>query len=343
MGAEPARFTQTLPPRGQLLAEPGPLASVAADVLRWLAANPDDPAASGSVLAGAGSHAEAQATLRWLVEVERADRGASAQRLLSPDFLAEHLRFRQWVPDRAGAEARGIALGEGEIRLTKYLAWRVTGRRTREPGFDCALYEVPTDELHVNVAGRTDLMRYRFTRREVLDGAFEAGGPAAGGARALAWLPRSAVHEALMQGTVVVVFPTGPELTLNVHRNNGVAWRPEVARQPELQGRLWYFREVVGLQGYGGDDKVLLHPRVVVAGDVLSLGLGSLFALVWAAQGQEYMRLVVLADTGGAFHPNLFQLDWLVGTFANRTAFETAASAMPDRVRAFAVSARGGV
>jgi hypothetical protein len=319
-------FAEGPAPRCAVLAEPSALASVAADLLRWMEANPTDPALAVPVLGGVGSWAQLRATLAWIATTARAE----PQRLEDPLFLSQHLQFRRWVPDREAAAARGVSLGPSEIRLTKYLAWRADGRRTRERGFDCALYAVPAD----------DALRLRFTRREVLDGAYEPGGSAAGQARPLVWLPRAGVHEALLQGTVVVAFPDGTSATLNVHQNNGMAWNPAFAREPERQDRLWYFREVSGLLGYGTDDKVALQPRVSVAGDVESLGLGGLFALAWGEGSAERMRLVLLADTGGAFRPNLFQLDWLVGTFATKAAFEVEAAAMPDRVRAWALALR---
>lgn len=333
IAATPGLFSPAPSPGGAVSAEPEALAKVAADLLRWMATNPADPVPIDP---------RVRATLDWVVETAAADRLAPTQRLEDPEFLANALDFAAWTPDRAAATARGVALAPDQIRLTKYLAWRFTGRRAKEPGFEHALYEVPADEVgraSGDVAGRTDLLRLKFTRRQLLDGAYEAGGPAAGQARPLAWMSRPQVHEALMQGTVVVDFPDGT-VTLNVHRNNGMAWKPELAREPERQDRVWYFREVAGLCGYGADDKVRLEPRVVVAGDVASLGLGGLYALTWGDGSAARMRLVLLADTGGAFHPNLFQLDWLVGTFALRADFEREARDVPDRVRAFALTLR---
>ena len=56
--------------------------------------------------------------------------------------------------------------------------------------------------------------------------------------------------------------------------------------------------------------------------------------LEWSDGAGPHARIVVVADTGGAFEPNLFQLDWLVGVFPDRASFDRAAAAMPDRVRA---------
>jgi hypothetical protein len=303
--------------------EPTLLAREAADLLRWLAAHPTDPG-SGPRAQTSASRADLVRTLEWIVAVEAEDRGRAAQRLADPAFLAAHLRFIGWKADREAAAARHVDLPDDRIRLTKYLAWEYDGRPTREAGFDAALYAVPDD----------DALRLKYTRSQVLDGVYEPGGAAAGCAKALAWLPRAQVHEALMQGTAVVHFPDGTEHVLNVFRNNGMPWDPALAREPEKQARLWYFREVGGLRGYGDDDKVAIEPQVTVAGDVADLGLGALVALRWTVDGADRVQLALLADTGSAFDGNLFQLDWLVGTYADRAAFDRDAGRIPDRVSA---------
>ena len=46
------------------------------------------------------------------------------------------------------------------------------------------------------------------------------------------------------------------------------------------------------------------------------------------------VRLVVLSDTGGAFQPNLFQLDYLAGSYPGYTEFQRATENIPPRVGA---------
>ena len=48
----------------------------------------------------------------------------------------------------------------------------------------------------------------------------------------------------------------------------------------------------------------------------------------------DTVRLAVLADTGGAFQPNLFQLDYLAGSYPSYTDFQRATSDIPPRVGA---------
>jgi hypothetical protein len=51
----------------------------------------------------------------------------------------------------------------------------------------------------------------------------------------------------------------------------------------------------------------------------------------------------VLADTGGAFQPNLYQLDWMAGVYPSHEAFLAATARIPERVGAAAVVPRAAV
>jgi hypothetical protein len=277
-----------------------------------------------------------------VIAVADEDAATGQHRLQDSAFLAEHLDVWTWKADRDAAAARKVRLEDDRIRLTRYLAWEFDGSPVRAPGFDGPLYAVPDDEAALTDAeagARRDLLRWKYSRAQILDGVYETG-EAKGHARALAWLPRDKVHDALLQGTVVIRFPDGTRHVLNVHRHNGRPWHPELARQPELQERAWYFREVDGLLGWGKDDKIRVEPGVTVAGDVANLGLGKLILLQWDGPAGPEARLAVLADGGGAFAPNLFQLDWLAGTFADKSAFDAAVKPLPERVRAAIVVVR---
>jgi hypothetical protein len=332
----------------EIRTDPSALAAVARSTLTYIDAHPHtDPSGVHPGLPGelGVTLEDVRATLALVVSVAEEDRGQPSQRLLDAAFLDQSFRTLSWRSDRAGAAARGVSLDDDRIRLTRYLAIRVPGRAAFEPGFPCALYAVPDDEggLDVDEAElrRGELDRFRYTRREVLDGVY-VDGVAAGRARPLVWLDRAGVHDALMQGTVVVAYPDGGERTFNVDRSNGMAWRPEVARTPELQDRTWYFREVSGLMGWGRDanDKIPVVPGVTVAGDIENLGLGKLIALRYPGAHGEVVRLAILADSGGAFQPNLFQLDWLAGAFASRQELAAATADLPERVAASLLVAR---
>ena len=69
-----------------------------------------------------------------------------------------------------------------------------------------------------------------------------------------------------------------------------------------------------------------------MAGDIYNLGLGKLVALEDPKSGE--LRLVVLGDTGGAFQPNLFQLDDFAGAFPDAAALYQATAGRSGTVRA---------
>jgi hypothetical protein len=317
----------------QMASDPGDLGRIAGDTLAWIrrARESGQPVPVG-MLPELGVDADRiERTLEFVRDVAIADRGAPRQRLSDPAFVEANFEWLRWSPDTGAAARAGVSLAEDQIRLTRYLVYRFDGSPVETPVFDTALYSVPHDDPARGDAPES--WRMRLTRREVLDGAFEPGGVAAGQATPLVWLRRADVHEALLQGTVEVVLPGGGHQTFNVHKNNGRAYvRGQLDH--EQQDRFWYFREVNGVGGWGGDPatKIQLRPLVSVAGDAYNLGLGALFAL---GGDDGSLRLAVMADTGGAFQPNLYQLDLFAGTYPNRAAFEAATGHVPARVDAW--------
>ena len=83
-------------------------------------------------------------------------------------------------------------------------------------------------------------------------------------------------------------------------------------------------------------DGPALRPDVAVAGDLAALGFGRVLALHTA----DGLRIVVLADTGGAFEGNLAQLDLYTGVYPSRAAFDAATSSVSDTARAWILTAR---
>lgn len=301
--------------------DPEALATAAADALRYLRAHPEDPATGPGLFVELGvDRARVERTLERVVAVAAEDRAAGApSRLLDPAFLAATFELYRWEPDRAAARARGLELPVGQIRLTHYFIPQVEGRAAAEAAFPVALYADPGPGL-----------RERYTRAQVFDGAW-ARDPEGAAVTSLAWLPRVVAHDAMMQGTVEVRLPDGGPRLLNVDQHNGRPYRPGV--DSEHQERLWYFRAVDRVLGWGRDgDKVALGAGVSVAGDIYNVGLGKLVALEDPRTGT--LRLVVLGDTGGAFQPNLFQLDDFAGAFPDRAALGRALAGQSGTVRA---------
>jgi hypothetical protein len=264
-------------------------------------------------------------TLDAVARIAREDAATGAQRLADPAFLEAHFDLYRWTPDAEGARAAGLKHDAERIRLTRYYVTQIEGRRAPDGAYRHALYADPGPEA-----------RLRFTRREVIQGAW-----AEGGAEPLVWLTEAQVYEAHMQGTVEVRFPDGGTARFNVHQHNGRPYRRGVSRAS--QERYWYFRKVDAVLGWGepgvcGEcDKIPLQPHAAVAGDVWNLGPGR---LIWV-EGRSGPRLAVLADSGGAFSPNLFQLDWFGGAHPSPEALYAATRDLPGRVRAGVLIWRG--
>ncbi len=296
------------------------IAEVAENTAKWIRSGE-----GCAVLAGGGAPSvlglsadQTLATLDTIARIAREDMGKPTSRLSDPTFLESTFDLWWWKPDRVGAQKRGHTLPANQLRITRYLVSQIDGRAAPEGAYQFALYADPGAEH-----------RLKYTRSQIIDGAWKEGG-----AEPLVWLTEKGVYEANMQGTVAVRLPDGSERTFNVHEHNGHAYRHGV-RDPRAQDRYWYFREVDGAYGYGAPascpaaGKVKLAAKAAVAGDVHNVGLGRLVMM----EGSDGLHLAVLADTGGAFSPNLFQLDWFGGAYASHKALYNATSAVPQNTR----------
>lgn len=309
------------PVAGQWQVDGAELCAVAEETRRYLERGPEyDPAAiHGGVLGTPLPRIEA--TLDYLCAVHRADQaGSRLSRLNDPAFLERAFEWVHWSPDRATAArlAEGKPLLQrlpaDQILLTKYYVRVASGSPTQRASHPHALHGLPFDEAALSLeaadARRDAITRYRFGKQAVLQGVLKQRGLAP----ALIWLSRADLEGALLQGTAVVD-DDGRRRYFNVHRNNGIAYDRTI--RPEQQERYWYFKEVPGVLGYGkdADYKIPVRPGVTVAGDIFQLGLGRVVLLQTSEHGRPTYRLTVLADTGGAFHDNLYQLDWLSGYY----------------------------
>lgn len=270
-------------------------------------------------------------TLRFVAETAEADAGAPAQRLEDPAFWAERFELHLWRASAGGAS-------DDRVRLTRYLVYQVEGSLTKGEHFDTALYAVPEDEVGLTPeqaeGKKSALLRYRYDRPAVLAGVYEEGGAAAGKAFPLVYLSRQDALQAQLQGTIEVRLGDGSTRLFNVDRPNGFPY--ERGASLEKQPRYWYFRPVDGVYGYGPEParKVKLVAGASLAGDVYNLGLGQLIGLSWSGPQGRVLKPAVLGDTGGAFQPNLAQLDLLAGFFPNKEAFLAATREIPERVDA---------
>lgn len=318
---QPARWPTPTP----LRTDPAALGQVAADTAAWMRAHPSDPAVQPGLPGALGvSLDRVLRTLDLVASLAATDPNA----LLDPTQLAARFELFAWTPHQADA---GAPSKHPDLRLTRYLVYEEPGCPTRTATCTHALYAAPADD------GQSPAPHLRYSRPQVIGGVYEPGGAAAGRATPLVWLSEQGVYRALMQGTVSVRLPDGSSALFNVHRHNGIPYDRE-QRDSSKQARYWYFQPVDHLLGYGpeGLDRVPLQPGVSVAGDVYNLGLGKL-VLLHVPGGP---RLAVLSDTGGAFQPNLHQLDLLTGIYPSHEAYLAANTHLPDRVPASLVLAR---
>lgn len=267
-------------------------------------------------------------TLTFLCQVVNEDaESGRPSRLTDPEFITREFDIVRWSPDQHRAQQLSDNkpllqhLPEDRLLLTKYYIRLADGKAKQSPTAPHALYGLPYDEEHLTLeeadAKKDQITRYQWGKQAIVS---KESSQAQSRfmqelAPALVWLSRRDLEGALLQGTAVVQDPLGDRRYFNVHRNNGIAYDRTI--RPEAQERYWYFKEVTGVLGYGkdADYKIPIKPQVTVAGDIFQLGLGRLILLRTEEHGQPTFRLTILADTGGAFHDNLYQLDWLSGYY----------------------------
>ncbi|SEL39514.1 MltA specific insert domain-containing protein [Colwellia chukchiensis] len=285
-------------------------------------------------------------TLAFICQTYRADvRAKRNSRLHEPEFLRKHFDFYRWTPDRATAQAIAKkstnavksrmlnAIPQDKIFLTKYYTKLLKASAVKTAEYNQALYALPYDEAGISLAEANkdlSLTRHQYTRQQVIAGVLEQNKLA----KPLIWLTEEALHDVLLQGTGVVEV-NGVRRYFNVHRNNGVAYDYAIGKRE--QARYWYFAEVPSIMGYGETllSKIALAPQVAFAGNVAQLGLGKLFMVSYQQQGQRVSRLGVLADQGGAFDNNLFQLDLLVDSYYGWQDYHQANKHLADYAQAW--------
>jgi len=239
-------------------------------------------------------------------------------RLGDAAFISEHFEMIRWRPNKQ--QSRQFEdnkpllqrIPDDQILLTKYYIKKAQGSTQKTVETPHALYAIPHDEANLTLeqadVKRGEISRYRYTKHQVLSGILDKKALAS----PLVWLSRDDLEDTLMQGTVMIEGADKPTF-YNVHRNNGIGYKRDLKKRQ--QQRYWYFKQTDSVLGYGKDAnyKIPIFPHATVAGDLAYLGLGKLIML--SSNGQS--RLTILADTGGAFVDNQYQLDYLGGYFYN--------------------------
>ncbi|WP_133140757.1 hypothetical protein [Legionella genomosp. 1] len=262
------------------------------------------------------------------------------KQMSDPSFIRANFEFIRWYPDLTQAQKFTSGkpllknLPKDSVLMTKYFVHQanVSEKATREHPY--ALYGLPNDEHQLTIEEANqhpELTRFRYGKQAILKGALKQKK-----VPVLAYLSRADLEEALMEGTLVASFPNGQQKIFNVHRCNNIAY--DRNKKPYAQERFWYFREVEGIKGYGkdADHKITVNTEVTFAGDLQQFGLGKLLLIQYSnAQEQSITRMGILADTGGAFANNLYQIDYLAGSFSSREEFFRKTEKLPNYIAAY--------
>ncbi|CAM2886385.1 Uncharacterised protein [Legionella steigerwaltii] len=261
--------------------------------------------------------------------------------LNNPAFVKEHFDFIRWYPDLEQAKPLSMQkpliahLPKDKILMTKYYVHRAKASNKRSAAYPFALHGLPKDEELLTLEeadAKPGLIRFQYGKQAILKGAL-----ANKNVPVLGYFNREDIEAALMQGTVIADFGLNQQTKIfNVHRCNNVAYNK--AKNPYQQERYWYFKPVAGIKGYGkdADHKITVNTEVTFAADLEQFGLGKLLMVQYPDQkGNIVTRAGIFADTGGAFTNNLYQVDFLAGSYAGRDAFARATHHLPDYVAAY--------
>lgn len=325
------------------------LCQVADNTKAYMQQNPNDTFGvhAGTKINTTFTLAQVKKSLAFICNTYRDDvRNQRHSRLHDVDFLHEHFDFYRWYPDTQTADEIAEkstnsvktrllkSIPSEQIFLTKYYTKLLKGSRKQTPEYSQALYALPYDEKGKSKIEaekiKNSLTRFRYTRQQVINGALRGELLA----KPLIWLSEPALHDVLLQGTGVL--QVGSERHYyNVHRNNGIAYNYAIGKSK--QSRYWYFAKVPSILGYGTEleNKIAVEPQVTFAGNVADLGLGKLILLNYQQGSQSISRMGILADQGGAFDNNFFQLDMLVGSYYGWTDYHKANKHVPDYANAW--------
>ncbi len=265
-------------------------------------------------------------TLKFVISTIEQDRITGNYRILDSNFLKKHFSCIKWSADWHCAQSHAVKMPyDGRIRLTMYGVFSVKGNHKKTSNYSCGLYKVSD----VSICKK-------YTKQQILAGALEKTGNR-NKCSALAWVSRQSLEDALMHGTVVVNFPDGGCKILNVDKHNGIAYDRSQKNIFE-QKRYWFFRELKSStkQCKQTIQKFKKRRGVVFAGDLYHIGFGKLIALSYKnpQTKKNEMRLGILADTGGAFINNLYQLDLFGGVFGSHNELTAYLRTIPTSARA---------
>ena len=249
------------------------------------------------------SSEETMETLKYILKAEN-------EELTNPNFLENNFTFIKWNGDEKEAKKRKVNIDTNTIRLTHYAVFSCKGSYEKSEECPCALYHITKKEVKAP----------KYTKQEVLLGAVNEHKDI----KPMVWVPRQGLEDALLQGSIVVTIQNREEKLFNVDKNNGIPY-DQANKNPFKQKRYWYFKEIGQTRSQGNIQHLSLVSlkSTACAGDVKNMGLGKVILLRYTnekTKKKEFL-IVVLADKGGAFENNLYQLDLFEGIFATKDTF----------------------
>ncbi len=267
-------------------------------------------------------------TLRYIIALIENDKKAKRPfRILNPNFLNRYFKFIKWSGDIASAKKHNKTITPGGIHLTHYATFEINGSYRKTRKYPYALYSI------INKYFEKDL-RFKISKQNALTGRLNRK-IYKNKVKPLVWVSREGLEETLMQGTTIIKMPNGKKRIFCVSKNNGFAYDKNI-KDRKQQKRYWYFKELTNNR-YAKNSNIINFGQTVFAGDIYNIGLGKIIAIRYRNKITKKieMRLGVLADSGGAFVNNLYQLDFYGGTFKNKSDFYSWVRPMPRNVQSF--------
>ncbi|MFC1894525.1 hypothetical protein ACFLYH_01085 [Candidatus Dependentiae bacterium] len=276
-------------------------------------------------------------TLEFIIwSIEKDKQKKSSFRILDTKFLEKNFKFIRWFGDVNNAQKNKVKIPEnldngkipnGKIRLTNYAVFVLNGRSKRSKNFPCALYAIRNKEFESKD-------RFKYTKQDIFNRALH-NRKNKNRVKPLVWLKKDDLETAMMQGTTYVRMPDNKKRLFCVDKNNGFAYDKKISN-PSEQKRYWYFKEISKKQFFEKNGFHLKHKEVIFAGDVHNIGLGKLIAIKYQnpVSKKNEMRIGILADTGGAFKNNLYQLDFFGGV-DSKYKFKKRLQSIPNTVEAY--------
>ncbi|MFA6527071.1 MAG: hypothetical protein WCT20_01470 [Candidatus Babeliales bacterium] len=316
----------------KIVTDPAALASVARDTLTYIDVyakkRPDiiDPCGIRSII----SSQQVKQTLQFIVKTFEADQAHGTHLLNDPHFISKHFAIIDWRADAEDARKYNIELPDsGAIRLTNYAIFCVSGSLTKTKEYQCALYRL-----------KNETIRTAYTKQEIVAGALEKP-KHRDDVVPLVWVTRDGLEDA--QGMVMIKLAGGTYKFLNIYKNNGFAYDRKLS-DVRKQKRYWFFKEQSNARqsALAIGRKFQQRSRVIFSGDIYNIGIGKVVALLYRnnATRQSELRLGILADNGGAFINNLYQLDLFSGIFSGRDEWRKLTADLPCYAHAYILCKR---